>query len=66
MSAIAARIEAVMKEIVERAGRIDVLVNNAAGNFVAPSEELSPNGFKRASISFCSARSTARALPSVP
>ena len=41
-----ARIEAVMKEIVERAGRIDVLVNNAAGNFVAPSEELSPNGFK--------------------
>ena len=42
----AARIEAVMKEIVERAGRIDVLVNNAAGNFVAPSEQLSPNGFK--------------------
>ncbi len=41
-----ARIEAVMKEIVERTGRIDVLVNNAAGNFVAPSEELSPNGFK--------------------
>jgi NAD(P)-dependent dehydrogenase (short-subunit alcohol dehydrogenase family) len=42
----AARIEAVMKEIVERTGRIDVLVNNAAGNFVCPSEELSPNGFK--------------------
>ncbi|HTX59905.1 MAG TPA: SDR family oxidoreductase [Verrucomicrobiae bacterium] len=41
-----ARVEAVMKEIAERAGRIDVLVNNAAGNFVAPSEELSPNGFK--------------------
>ena len=41
-----ARVEAVMKEIVERAGRIDVLVNNAAGNFVCPSEELSPNGFK--------------------
>jgi NAD(P)-dependent dehydrogenase (short-subunit alcohol dehydrogenase family) len=42
----AARVEAVMKEAVERAGRIDVLVNNAAGNFVVPSEELSPNGFK--------------------
>jgi NAD(P)-dependent dehydrogenase (short-subunit alcohol dehydrogenase family) len=41
-----ARVEAVMKEVVERAGSIDVLVNNAAGNFVAPSEELSPNGFK--------------------
>ena len=27
-------------------GRIDVLVNNAAGNFVCPSEDLSPNGFK--------------------
>ncbi len=42
----AARVEAVMKEIVQRAGGIDVLVNNAAGNFVCPSEELSPNGFK--------------------
>jgi hypothetical protein len=41
-----ARVEAVMKEIVSRTGRIDVLVNNAAGNFVCPSEELSPNGFK--------------------
>jgi NAD(P)-dependent dehydrogenase (short-subunit alcohol dehydrogenase family) len=42
----AARVEAVMKAIAERTGRIDVLVNNAAGNFVCPSEELSPNGFK--------------------
>lgn len=42
----AARVEAVMKEIVGLTGRIDVLVNNAAGNFVCPSEELSPNGFK--------------------
>jgi NAD(P)-dependent dehydrogenase (short-subunit alcohol dehydrogenase family) len=42
----AARIERVIGEIVERTGRIDVLVNNAAGNFVAPSEALSPNGFK--------------------
>lgn len=42
----AARIESVMQAIVARTGRIDVLVNNAAGNFVCPSEELSPNGFK--------------------
>ncbi len=41
-----ARVEAVMKDVLAHAGRIDVLVNNAAGNFVAPSEELSPNGFK--------------------
>lgn len=41
-----ARVEAVVAEILERTGRIDVLVNNAAGNFVAPSEKLSPNGFK--------------------
>jgi len=42
----AARVEAVMKEILDKTGRLDVLVNNAAGNFVCPSEELSPNGFK--------------------
>jgi NAD(P)-dependent dehydrogenase (short-subunit alcohol dehydrogenase family) len=28
------------------AGEIDVLVNNAAGNFVCPSLDLSPNGFR--------------------
>lgn len=42
----AARVETVVAEIAARSGRIDVLVNNAAGNFVAPSETLSPNGFK--------------------
>jgi len=26
--------------------RSDILVNNAAGNFIVPSERLSPNGFK--------------------
>jgi NAD(P)-dependent dehydrogenase (short-subunit alcohol dehydrogenase family) len=40
------RVQAVVAEIVSQTGRIDVLVNNAAGNFVAPSETLSPNGFK--------------------
>jgi NAD(P)-dependent dehydrogenase (short-subunit alcohol dehydrogenase family) len=42
----AQRVEETAKEIVSRTGRLDVLVNNAAGNFVAPSEQLSPNGFK--------------------
>lgn len=42
----AARIEAIVNEAASPTGRIDVLVNNAAGNFVCPSEELSPNGFK--------------------
>jgi NAD(P)-dependent dehydrogenase (short-subunit alcohol dehydrogenase family) len=42
----AQRVGEVMAEIVARTGRLDVLVNNAAGNFVAASEELSPNGFK--------------------
>jgi NAD(P)-dependent dehydrogenase (short-subunit alcohol dehydrogenase family) len=27
-------------------GRLDLLVNNAAGNFISPAEELSPNGFR--------------------
>jgi peroxisomal 2,4-dienoyl-CoA reductase len=39
-----------VKELVERVvadqGRIDLLVNNAAGNFYAPSESLSPNAWK--------------------
>ncbi|HEX6534858.1 MAG TPA: SDR family oxidoreductase [Gemmatimonadaceae bacterium] len=30
----------------EREGRIDLLVNNAAGNFYAPSEALSPNAWR--------------------
>ncbi len=42
----AARMEVAMREAAARTGRIDVLINNAAGNFVCPSEELSPNGFK--------------------
>lgn len=42
----AQRVEEVAREIAARTGRIDVLVNNAAGNFVVPSEQLSPNGFK--------------------
>lgn len=41
-----ARVGEVVDELLERTGRIDVLVNNAAGNFISPAERLSPNGFK--------------------
>ena len=41
-----ARIAEVIEQIVSRTGGLNVLVNNAAGNFIAPSETLSPNGFK--------------------
>jgi len=34
------------KKAVEKFGRIDILVNNAAGNFLARAEELSTNGWK--------------------
>ncbi len=33
-------------EVARKLPRVDALVNNAAGNFLAPSEDLSPNGFK--------------------
>ncbi len=41
-----ASVAAMCNAAVERFGAIDVLVNNAAGNFVVPSEELSPAGWK--------------------
>jgi NAD(P)-dependent dehydrogenase (short-subunit alcohol dehydrogenase family) len=37
--------ERMVSETIEAFGRIDHLVNNAAGNFIAPAEELSPNGW---------------------
>ncbi|BDH59658.1 SDR family NAD(P)-dependent oxidoreductase [Tsukamurella sp. PLM1] len=39
-------VDALMDEVVERFGRIDVLVNNAGGQFMAPAEEVSPKGFR--------------------
>jgi NAD(P)-dependent dehydrogenase (short-subunit alcohol dehydrogenase family) len=34
------------EDIAARHGRVDVLVNNAAGNFVCPAERLSPNAWR--------------------
>ena len=35
-----------IEETVSRFGTIDYLINNAAGNFICPAEDLSPNGWK--------------------
>jgi peroxisomal 2,4-dienoyl-CoA reductase len=42
----AAAAERVVAGVLERYGRLDVVVNNAAGNFPAPMTKISPNGFK--------------------
>ncbi|MGW5150559.1 SDR family oxidoreductase [Rhodococcus koreensis] len=39
-------VNAAIDGVVDRYGRLDALVNNAAGNFVAPSEDLTPGGWK--------------------
>ncbi|MCK9541662.1 MAG: SDR family oxidoreductase [Novosphingobium sp.] len=41
-----AKVAAAFDEIDDRFGPVDVLVNNAAGNFPKPAEELSPNGWR--------------------
>lgn len=40
------RVQQVVREVADTHGRIDLLVNNAAGNFYAPSATLSPNAWK--------------------
>jgi len=40
-----AKCEAVCAAVFERFGRLDFLINNAAGNFMVPSEQLTPNGY---------------------
>ncbi len=39
-------LQAAVQGTVERFGGLDILVNNAAGNFVCPTAELSPRGWK--------------------
>jgi len=38
-------VDAMIKATVDRFGRVDVLLNNAAGNFLQMTEKLSPNAF---------------------
>jgi len=38
-------VEKMLQEAVKAFGRVDVLVNNAAGNFISPTERLSANAF---------------------
>jgi len=40
------RVQAAVADVQRAHGRIDLLVNNAAGNFYAPSESLTPNAWK--------------------
>jgi NAD(P)-dependent dehydrogenase (short-subunit alcohol dehydrogenase family) len=39
-------VDAALERLLDELDGLDVLVNNAAGNFLSPSEELSPNAFK--------------------
>ena len=39
------QVDEMVRRVVRHFGRIDILVNNAAGNFVCRAEELSPNGW---------------------
>ncbi|MCU0391169.1 MAG: SDR family oxidoreductase [Thermoflexibacter sp.] len=39
------KVEKTLQAIVEKFGKIDVLVNNAAGNFISPTEKLSAKAF---------------------
>ncbi|WP_163514549.1 SDR family oxidoreductase [Gelidibacter japonicus] len=38
-------VEAMLKDAVKKFGKVDVLLNNAAGNFISPTERLSANAF---------------------
>jgi len=40
------QVDHLLAEIRSEYGRLDVLVNNAAGNFAVPAESLSPNGWR--------------------
>ena len=39
------QVDEMITRVVRHFGRIDMLVNNAAGNFICPAEDLSPNGW---------------------
>ncbi|HEY6038097.1 MAG TPA: SDR family oxidoreductase [Kofleriaceae bacterium] len=39
------QVEALVKETLARFGRLDIVVNNAGGQFPSPAQHISPNGF---------------------
>src|SRR5450432_3233782 len=40
------QVERLVDETLERHGRIDLLVNNAGGQFLSPAEDITPKGFR--------------------
>tara|TARA_A100001388_G_C28757188_1_gene495613 strand:- start:355 stop:1203 length:849 start_codon:yes stop_codon:yes gene_type:complete len=40
------QVESMINQAVDQLGSVDILVNNAAGNFISPTENLSSNAFK--------------------
>jgi citronellol/citronellal dehydrogenase len=40
------QVAALVGEVIERHGHIDVLVNNAGGQYLTPAEDISPKGFR--------------------
>ncbi len=40
------QVDAMLDEVLERFGRVDLLVNNAGGQFISPGEDISYNGFR--------------------
>ena len=40
------QVEKMVGKTVDKLGSVDILLNNAAGNFISPTENLSPNAFK--------------------
>ena len=40
-----AQVDRMVADVVAATGRIDILINNAAGNFICRAEDLSPNGW---------------------